>query len=163
MKINHSKGFTLIELLVVISIIGLLSSVVLAQLQSARDKAKFAKVLATMNSINNTAYLCLDGGSGLTIPSTSGTGGTAVCPATTTTLPDISNTGFLYCGTNCGGWISNSSTGSYAFSVYSDSFSGGRKVVGCGSEQDVGGWYAGTVPNGFFNFTGLTACKKWGF
>ena len=38
-KINNKKGFTLIELLVVISIISLLSSVILAGVKVARDKA----------------------------------------------------------------------------------------------------------------------------
>jgi prepilin-type N-terminal cleavage/methylation domain-containing protein len=40
MKINNNKGFTLIELMVVISVIGMLASVILVSLQSARDKGR---------------------------------------------------------------------------------------------------------------------------
>jgi type II secretion system protein G len=52
-----SSGFTLIELLVVISIIGMLSSVVLSSLNTARGKARDAERLADMRQIRNALEL----------------------------------------------------------------------------------------------------------
>jgi prepilin-type N-terminal cleavage/methylation domain-containing protein len=56
-NIKNIKGFTLIELLVVVAIIGLLSSVVLASLNGARGKARFAQALMMMKSIEEAATL----------------------------------------------------------------------------------------------------------
>ncbi|MEY4440780.1 MAG: hypothetical protein RLY49_406 [Candidatus Parcubacteria bacterium] len=55
-----TKGFTLIELLVVIAIIGILSSVVLASLNSARNKGADAAVKANLNGIRAQAELLYD-------------------------------------------------------------------------------------------------------
>lgn len=57
---THQKGFTLIELLVVIAIIGLLSSVVLASLNSARAKARDARRLVDKNQIILALNLAYD-------------------------------------------------------------------------------------------------------
>ena len=56
-NLNKQKGFTLIELLVVIAIIGLLSSVVLASLNSARASARDAKRKAEMQQIKTAMEL----------------------------------------------------------------------------------------------------------
>ena len=50
---NQNKGFTLIEMLVVVAIIGLLSSVVLTGLGSARVKARDARRLSDIRHIQN--------------------------------------------------------------------------------------------------------------
>ncbi len=63
------KGFTLIELLVVIAIIGILSSVVLASLNSARTKGSDAAVKAAMNNLRAQAALYYDGTGGQTYDS----------------------------------------------------------------------------------------------
>lgn len=55
-----SRGFTLIELLVVIAIIGLLSSVVLASLNSARAKAKDVKRVSDLKQISLALELYYD-------------------------------------------------------------------------------------------------------
>src|SRR5437868_12216788 len=60
---GHLAGFTLIELLVVIAIIGILSSVVLASLSTARNKGSDAKVQGQMASIRNAAETVYNNGS----------------------------------------------------------------------------------------------------
>ena len=67
----NKKGFTLLELLVVIAIIGLLSTIAVTSLNSARGKARDTKRLGDMSSIrtaqeyyydDNDAYGCLTAG-----------------------------------------------------------------------------------------------------
>jgi len=60
---NKSKGFTLIELLVVIAIIGILSSVVLASLNSAREKSRDAKRVSDIKQLQLALELYFDSNS----------------------------------------------------------------------------------------------------
>lgn len=103
-----SKGFTLIELLVVIAIIGILSSVVLASLTTARTRGQVASVQSQLsnmraqaelyysttgaNSYGTAVFDCTTAGTlftgvnglGALVNGVSATGATATCSASTT-------------------------------------------------------------------------------
>ena len=54
---KKSKGFTLIELLVVVAIIGLLSSIILVGLKSAREKAKDGAIMRELAKARTVAQI----------------------------------------------------------------------------------------------------------
>ena len=60
LALSKSKGFTLIELLVVIAIIGILSSVVLASLNSARKKGRDARRVSDLKQLQLALELYYD-------------------------------------------------------------------------------------------------------
>lgn len=62
MKLKN--GFTLIELLIVIAVIGILASIVLLQLQSARERARTANFKRLVHSMQTKAINECDSGRG---------------------------------------------------------------------------------------------------
>jgi prepilin-type N-terminal cleavage/methylation domain-containing protein len=74
MKKALSKGFTLIELLVVIAIIGILASVILASLDSARAKGTDAATESDLDNSRAQAEIFYDGNN-----NSYGAGATSVC------------------------------------------------------------------------------------
>lgn len=58
--VQRQKGFTLVELLVVIAIIGILSSVVLANLNTARQKARDVKRISDVKQLQLALALYFD-------------------------------------------------------------------------------------------------------
>ena len=86
---STSRGFTLIELLVVIAIIGILSSVVLASLNTARNRGADSAVKSNLANARAEAELYYDT-TGANTYGTAGSG-TGVCAVGTGTIGDNIN------------------------------------------------------------------------
>ena len=87
------KGFTLIELLVVISIIGLLASVVLVSLNSARAKARDAKRKADLRQLSTALEFFYDKNGGYPLDTFGGF--EQSCKTTTNDIGRIVTEGFV--------------------------------------------------------------------
>lgn len=100
MDSSYSRGFTLIELLVVIAIIGILSSVVLASLNSARQKGRDARRIADIKQLQLALELYYDANNQYpAVISTS----TVVTPGYIPALPVDPSTGDQYQYAGLGG------------------------------------------------------------
>lgn len=93
--IKQNKGFTLIELLVVVSLLGVLATLVIANLNSARERARDATRKSDLRNIQTALRLYYNDNG--TYPQSSG-GNIVACDGTCTWGQAWTNNGVSYMG-----------------------------------------------------------------
>ena len=130
----NKKGFTLIELLIVVAIIGLLSTLAVVALGSARVKARDSKRLADLKQLQTALELYYtDNNAYPTVEGALGTGNFAC----------LNSSGWQAAGCSSpymGQVPTDPKTGSYTYTVSSSSYS-----VSASLEDDVGGLDSGAI------------------
>jgi len=138
----NKKGFTLIELLVVIAIIGVLSTLAVVALGSARQKANDAKRLSDIKQVQTALELYYTDHNAY--PTTTAAGGTTVITLGEDTTC-LDNTGFkLSCTSPYMGLVPADPVASGSYTYFSEVPGTSYRIIGS-LEVGAGGFGPGTV------------------
>jgi prepilin-type N-terminal cleavage/methylation domain-containing protein len=115
---KYKRGFTLIELLVVIAIIGILASVVLISLQSARKKGNDSRVISDVQQLRTQAEAVYNG-SNYNVALVAGNNGNANSNGIVTTAGSVPNQLYTDAAANGGVLFAKTTAGNVtAYAIY---------------------------------------------